>query len=175
MKQFFFLVAAALLLSFPFNMSGQSKTATPTADKQEITRYTPENEGWLVDIDEAFEISKKSGKPIMANFTGSDWCGWCKRLTADVFSKEELKKWAAQHVVLLELDFPRRKTIPQEIVAQNQSLQQAFKVTGYPTVWVFNLQKDPATKQYSIEALGKTGYMKSCEEFTTGVEQMINK
>ncbi len=155
--------------------NGQAAGGNKNSDKPEITRYTPENEGWLVDIDEAFEISKKSGKPIMANFTGSDWCGWCKRLTADVFSKEEFKKWAATNVVLLELDFPRRKTIPQEIQQQNQSLQQAFKITGYPTVWVFNLEKDATTKQYSIEALGKTGYTKSWEEFTSGVEQMINK
>jgi len=137
--------------------------------------YAAENPGWLVNVDEAYDISKKTGKPIMANFTGSDWCGWCKRLTANVFSKDEFKQWADQNVVLLELDFPRSKTLPQNIMAQNSSLQQAFQVGGYPTVWVFKLSKDDKLNQYSIEALGKTGYSASVEEFTSGVNQMLKK
>lgn len=134
--------------------------------------YKAGNEGWLVDLEEAYEISQKTGKPIMANFTGSDWCGWCKRLTANVFSQPEFQKWAEKNVVLLELDFPRRKEIPTEIRQQNYSLQQAFKVRGYPTVWVFNLEKN-ADDKFAIEALGKTGYTNTVEEFTSGVDQMI--
>ncbi|MCB0584207.1 MAG: thioredoxin family protein [Phaeodactylibacter sp.] len=136
-------------------------------------KYTAENEGWLVDINQAYQISQKTGKPIMANFTGSDWCGWCKRLTANVFSKPEFKKWADENVVLLELDFPRRKQIPDEIRQQNYSLQQAFKVRGYPTIWVFNLEK--TNDQFSIEALGQTGYSPSVKEFTSGVDQMLKR
>ena len=55
-----------------------------TSMAQDAT-YTAENEGWLVDVDEAYAESQKTGKPILANFTGSDWCGWCKRLTKSVF------------------------------------------------------------------------------------------
>ena len=111
----------------------------------------------------------------MANFTGSDWCGWCKRLTANVFSQPEFKKWADKNVILLELDFPRRKQIPNEIRQQNASLQQAFKVRGYPTVWVFNLEKNTESEGYSIEALGQTGYTATVQEFTSGVDQMIKR
>jgi len=137
--------------------------------------YTAENPGWLVNVDEAYAISKKTGRPIMANFTGSDWCGWCKRLTASVFSQETFKQWAEKNVVLLELDFPRRKTLPQHIQMQNNSLAQAFQVGGYPTVWVFNLSKDAKLNQYTIEALGKTGYTATVEEFTSGVDRMLKK
>jgi protein disulfide-isomerase len=137
--------------------------------------YKAHNEGWLVSVDEAYEISKKTGKPIMANFTGSDWCGWCIRLTNDVFSKPEFKQWAAKNVVLLELDFPRRKQLPENIQQQNAGLQQAFGVTGYPTVWVFHLNKDTKTNQFSINGLGKTGYMQDVKAFTTGVEEMIKQ
>jgi len=90
--------------------------------------YKAENEGWLVKMEEAYALSKETGKPIMANFTGSDWCGWCKRLTASVFAKEEFKKWAEKNVILLELDYPRRKTLPEEIRNQNASLQRASSV-----------------------------------------------
>ncbi len=138
-------------------------------------KYTAGNEGWLVDLDQAYAQSKKTGKPIMANFTGSDWCGWCKKLTASVFSKPEFKKWADKNVVLLELDFPRNKKVPDNIRQQNYSLQQAFQVRGYPTVWVFNLKKEPKTGQYQIEALGQTGYTATVQEFTSGVDQMLKR
>jgi thioredoxin-related protein len=138
-------------------------------------KYTAEQEGWYVDLDEAYKESQKTGKPIMANFTGSDWCGWCKRLKAAVFVKPEFQQWADQNVVLLELDFPRRKQVPQDIREQNYSLQQSFKVRGYPTIWVFNLDKNATTGQYEIEALGKTGYRATVKEFTAGVDQMLAK
>ncbi|TXB70297.1 thioredoxin family protein [Phaeodactylibacter luteus] len=137
--------------------------------------YEATKPGWLVDIDEAYAISQKTGKPILANFTGSDWCGWCKRLDAAVFSKPEFKSWADDNVVLLELDFPRRKQLPDEIRQQNYSLQQSFGVRGYPTVWVFHMDKNDQTGNMEIQALGKTGYTPSVDEFTNGVDQMIAK
>jgi protein disulfide-isomerase len=137
--------------------------------------YKATHEGWLVSIEEAYAQSKKTGKPIMANFTGSDWCGWCKKLSAAVFDKPEFKTWARKNVVLLELDFPRRKAVPDKIRAQNQSLQQAFQVRGYPTVWVFNLDKDEKDGKMMIEALGQTGYQPTLEEFTSGVDQMLKR
>ncbi|MBK8518966.1 MAG: thioredoxin family protein [Saprospiraceae bacterium] len=169
-----FCIYISVFLSNQINAQTDQNSANNLSNPVAET-YTAENPGWLVSVDEAYTISKKTGKPIMANFTGSDWCGWCKRLTASVFSQDAFKEWAEKNVVLLELDFPRRKVIPQNIQAQNASLQQAFQVGGYPTVWVFNLLKDEKLNQYSIEALGKTGYTSSVEEFTAGVEQMIKK
>ncbi len=134
--------------------------------------YEAENEGWLVDIDKAFAESEKTGKPILANFTGSDWCGWCKRLTTSVFSKKEFQNWAEDNVVLLELDYPKRKQLPEKYRNQNAQLQQAFGVRGFPTVWVFNLSKDDKGN-FSIEGLGKTGYTKTAEKFTSDVDLMI--
>lgn len=135
--------------------------------------YKAGNEGWMVDLDEAYAASIKEGKPIMANFTGSDWCGWCKRLTASVFTKPEFKSWAEDHVILLELDFPKRTKLPEKYRNQNGSLRKAFKVTGYPTIWVFNLNKDGGTGQYQINALGKTGYAPSVAQFTGAVDQLL--
>ncbi|MBK6354297.1 MAG: thioredoxin family protein [Saprospiraceae bacterium] len=146
---------------------------TPAKDAN--NGYKAEQEGWLVNLDEAYALSKKTNKPIMANFTGSDWCGWCKRLSAAVFVKDDFKAWAKKNVILLELDFPRGKAIPDAIRTQNANLQQAFQVSGYPTIWVFDLEKDKKTNQYQINALGKTGYTATVQEFTSGVDQMIAK
>ncbi|HUR30149.1 MAG TPA: thioredoxin family protein, partial [Saprospiraceae bacterium] len=66
-----------------------SQTPTTTTEIAKPAGYSSDKEGWLVDLDEAYAISVKERKPILANFTGSDWCGWCKKLDADVFSKPE--------------------------------------------------------------------------------------
>lgn len=134
--------------------------------------YKAENEGWLVDLEEAYQESKETGKPIMANFTGSDWCGWCKKLTRSVFSQPEFDKWAEDNVVLLELDFPRRKQLPANIQKQNNNLRNAFRVSGYPTVWLFHVNKD--TKgEYNIDPVGRAGYTKTVGEFTSSFDQMM--
>jgi protein disulfide-isomerase len=112
---------------------------------------------WQTDLMKANEISKQTGKPIFGFFTGSDWCGWCHKLHNDVFSKASFKKWAKESVVLLELDFPRRKQLPENLMRQNNELQQAFQVQGYPTVWYFTLTQGEAGKM-NINAYGNQGY-----------------
>jgi len=139
----------------------------------DLKDYEPENEGWLVKMDEAIKLSEQTGKPIMANFTGSDWCGWCKRLTASVFSKSEFKKWADKNVILLELDYPKRKKLPTEIRQQNDQLRQVFKVRGYPSVWVFKVNTDATSGQRTVQPYGKLGYEKTVKSFTSQVDRMI--
>jgi len=118
---------------------------------------------WHTDVHKAREISAKTKKPIFAFFTGSDWCGWCRKLQNDVFQKDEFKEWAAKNVILLELDFPRRKQLAPELMQQNAELQQAFQVRGYPTIWIFNLSKGAQDKQFNIAALGSLGYPSGAE------------
>jgi thioredoxin-related protein len=112
---------------------------------------------WLTDLNKANQISQQTKKPIFAFFTGSDWCGWCIKLQRDVFAKPEFVQWANEKVVLLELDFPRRKQLPEELARQNQALQEAFKIQGYPTVWLFYIN-DKGNNQLELAALGSLGY-----------------
>jgi thiol-disulfide isomerase/thioredoxin len=44
------------------------------------TEKAAEGLSWETDISVAMEKAKKEGKDILINFTGSDWCGWCKKL-----------------------------------------------------------------------------------------------
>jgi thioredoxin-related protein len=113
---------------------------------------------WHNDVKKAMEVSKKTKKPLMLFFTGSDWCGWCMRLQKEVFKTPEFTKWAKDNVVLVELDFPRRTPQQPEIQQQNAQLQQTFQVQGYPTVWFVNatMNKD---KQVNFDKLGSTGYV----------------
>ena len=106
-------------------------------------------EGWLTDFEQAREQARQTGRPILINFTGSDWCGWCKLLSKEVFSQPEFQSYARDNLVLLVADFPRRKTLPPEVAAQNHSLQARFDVGGYPTIILIDA--------YGT-VLGRTGY-----------------
>lgn len=120
-----------------------------TIQAQELT--------WQTDINKAMEISKKTKKPLLLFFTGSDWCGWCIRLQKEVLKTPEFAKWANDNVVLVELDFPRRTPQQPEIQKQNMELQQAFAVQGYPTVWFAKATKKDG--KINFEQLGSTGYV----------------
>ena len=113
---------------------------------------------WTNNLDKAVEISNKNKKPVLLFFTGSDWCGWCKRLQAEVFEKPEFKEWATKNVVLMEVDFPRRVPLSPELQAQNGALQQFFQVQGYPTIWLVNATRQQDGK-VNFEKLGQTGYV----------------
>jgi protein disulfide-isomerase len=123
-----------------------------------ITTFAQKTE-WLTDYNEAAKLSIKKNKPILANFTGSDWCGWCKVLHKEVFSTPEFAKWAKKNVILLELDFPRKTKLSPDLQKQNYALQRAFGVRGYPTIWLFEPGKGTNPKQ-DIKPLGKTGYIR---------------
>jgi len=69
---------------------------------------------WYDDLEVASKVAYKSDKPIMLFFTGSDWCGWCIRLQKEVFQQEAFKQWAADNVILVELDFPSKKSASRQ-------------------------------------------------------------
>jgi protein disulfide-isomerase len=91
-------------------------------------------EGWLDDLEKAKAQAKAENKKILLDFTGSDWCGWCKKLDKEVFSQQAWKDYAAKHLVLVEVDFPRGFQLPEATKKQNEELAKKFKIQGYPTI-----------------------------------------
>ena len=120
-----------------------------------LNLYSQENDGWLINFDKAAELSMKTGKPILANFTGSDWCCWCIRLKKEVFVTPGFKKWAKENVILVELDFPRRTKIDPNILQQNRELARLFAVRGYPTIWM--AVPEPNNDKINFNKLGSLG------------------
>lgn len=89
---------------------------------------------WTTDLTAAQLRAKAEGKAVLLNFTGSDWCGWCIKLRKDVFLKPEFEAYARTNLVLVEVDFPKRKELPPEMQKANRRLAQQFQVQGYPTL-----------------------------------------
>ncbi len=116
-----------------------------------------ESQEWYSDVNKAIQKSMETGKPMFLFFTGSDWCGWCIRLQKEVFQTPYFTNWAKDHVILVELDYPRKKQLSAEIQQQNQTLQQIFQVQGYPTVHFVNPQLN-TDGTVNFNSLGQSGY-----------------
>jgi protein disulfide-isomerase len=129
MKNFLIIISFAFLS----NLNAQQNTSLSTKEAKEGLV-------WYNDLTKAIPLSLSTNKPLLLFFTGSDWCGWCIRLQREVFAYDAFKKWTDENVILVELDFPRRKQLPQNILQQNRELQQIFGVRGYPTVWLVTPQ-----------------------------------
>jgi len=123
---------------------------------------------WHTDVNKAINISVKTGKPLFLFFTGSDWCGWCKKLQREVFFKPEFKKWANKNVILVDLDFNRafQKKIKlaqngKATLTQNENriigLSQEFGVRGYPTGWF--VIPEVTDGKVNFNKLGSQGYV----------------
>lgn len=100
--------------------------------------------GWLHSWEEAAAQSRATGRPIVADFTGSDWCPPCMALKSQVFDSQDFKAWAAEkQLILLEVDFPRRKSQDGAIKAQNTALARRLKVSSFPTIILLDADGQP--------------------------------
>lgn len=89
---------------------------------------------WLTDLNKAKAQARTERKAVLVNFSGSDWCGWCMKMRRDVFLKPAFTNYAASNLVLVEIDFPKRKPLPPEVQKANQQLAQQFEVQAFPTL-----------------------------------------
>lgn len=120
-------------------------------------------DGWLTSFEEAQKASKKTGYPILADFTGSDWCPPCKLLEKEIFSSDVFKKWAPKHVVLLKLDFPRTKPQPAALQAKNRALSNKYAVEAFPTVLFMKADGKEIRRISGYSSLGPSFWTKNAE------------
>ena|SRR5436190_4414523 len=91
---------------------------------------------WQTDYEQALATAKATRKYVLLDFAGSDWCGPCIQMKKVVFSKPAFLNYAKEHLILVDIDFPRTKTLPEKLKKQNDRLLYQYGVdkSGYPTV-----------------------------------------
>lgn len=123
--------------------SGKVVSVKPTGGTAESATSTtltiPPGE-WTTNYASAVTAAKADNRQVFLFFTGSDWCGWCRKLDREVLSTPEFKAYAQKKLVLVKLDFPRQIPQSNQLKAQNQKLGRQYKIEGYPTVIVLNAQ-----------------------------------
>jgi len=124
------------------------------------------DDGWLTNLEQAEKIAQEKNVPILVNFTGSDWCSWCKRLRDEVFDLKEFKDYAKDHLVLLKLDFPRNKKQSDEVKNYNRKLMNKYGVRGFPTILILDAD-GKVLSQLGYQPGGPKAFINTLEESIT--------
>jgi len=121
-----------------------AKEALATIDGAEMGK-------WTMDLVAAKKLAAEKKVPILLDFSGSDWCGWCKLMEKNVFTQPAWKAYAKENLVMVLLDFPKDKSlVPEKYVARNDELRNKYSIQGFPTFIV--LDDDGQTELGRISA-----------------------
>lgn len=104
---------------------------------------------WYTNYQQALAVARQDKKPLLLFFTGSDWCGWCKKIDKEAFETPAFGNAVGSRFVFVKLDFPMNNQLPREEAQQNAMLKQKYGVSGFPTVVILDSQEN---------FLAETGY-----------------
>ncbi len=156
----FFLVVASFV-NFSCNASSEGK------GRVVVDGYVDGK--WTMDLKAAREYAKKHNLPIMLNFTGSDWCVWCKLMEKQVFSKQKFYDFAKGKIVLVWIDFPRNKDlVPEKYAERNKKIANLYGVRGLPTYVILD------SKGNEIARLGASRDI-TVDKFINQLKEVLSK
>jgi thioredoxin-related protein len=114
---------------------------------------------WSTDYQASIAQAASAKKPILLEFTGSDWCPPCMKQNKDVFEQAAFEDYAKDKLVLVKLDFPRRKEQAQEIKERNQQLAAQYEVQGFPTIILLSPDGKELAREVGYKGGGVPGFI----------------
>ncbi len=144
-------------------LAGSAAQADTSGNALKTSAYEPGS--WITDYQLALQYAAELKRPVLINFTGSDWCGWCKKLSKEVFTQDAFVNYAKDNLVLLKIDFPQ--SIPQTQAEKdaNSALAKKYAVQGYPTIVLVD---EKGTE------LQRTGYQYGgAEKYVTHLQELL--
>jgi len=99
--------------------------------------------GWETDFNKAKQSAQSEHKLILINFSGSDWCGPCIRMRKEIFENSSFTRYAGEHLVLVNADFPRLKKheLSREQQKKNDQLADKYDKEGiFPLTVLVNAE-----------------------------------
>jgi protein disulfide-isomerase len=114
---------------------------------------------WSTDYEASIAQAAASKKAILLEFTGSDWCPPCMKQNKDVFEQSAFEDYAKDKLVLVKLDFPRRKEQDPALKERNQKLSTQYGVEGFPTIILLSPEGKELARQVGYGGGGVTGFI----------------
>ena len=117
---------------------------------------------WFTNYTTAIAAAAKENKPVLLFFHGSDWCTPCIKMQRDVFSDSDFIDFAADKLIFLNIDFPRKPPLTAAQLKHNQAVKKQFGLPddftqGYPQVIIIDAAGNILyqEKGYDGEGAGK--------------------
>jgi thioredoxin-related protein len=120
------------------------------------------SQDWTYNFNEAVQESKKSDKLVMLVFQGSDWCAPCIKLEKKIWQSEQFKTYSKESLVIVKLDFPRKKVnqLADFQKEHNNKMAEKFNTNGYfPLVVILN-NKEEILDRFGYENWSPETYIK---------------
>ena len=81
---------------------------------------------WMTSLPDATAKAGKEKKLLFLDFTGSDWCGWCKKLDKDVYTDKSIQEKLAKGFICVKIN-PEKNS-------KNKKVAKDFGVKGFPYI-----------------------------------------
>lgn len=125
--------------------------------------------GWIEDFGLAKKTADAEGKFVFLAFSGSDWCGWCKKLEQEVYSQKQFVAKAEKNFVLTIIVCPQKQQILSKLAReQNKPLAQAYGVRGFPTGIVCDSDGTEIGRVGGYVNGGPDAYLKRMQDLVKG-------
>jgi len=92
---------------------------------------------WNSSLAAALQQAQATQRPVLAVFSGSDWCKPCMMLKQEVFDQPEFMQFAKDRFVLARFDFPRNKKNhldPAQTKLNEEAAAKLNKEGAFPSV-----------------------------------------
>lgn len=119
-----YLLSFTLIILLSFNLTAQDNK------KNDLKWYT-----W----NEGYKLAQENGKIVLIDMY-TDWCGWCKKMDRDTYSKPEVVALINKHFVPIKFN-PELANIIYDVDGtkvngrQLQGMLTNGKGSGYPTTF----------------------------------------
>jgi thioredoxin-related protein len=113
----------------------------------------------------AVALARKSNRPLLLAFLGTDWSISSLKLDREVFDRAEFADDAKYNFLLCKIHFYQTQERAPDLLVKNQQLAEKFHVEQFPTVIVLSPN--------GVE-LGRLGYVAGgVEKFAAAVNEII--
>ncbi|MFT5748840.1 MAG: thioredoxin-related protein [Ancylomarina sp.] len=121
-------------------------------------------------LEKAAQLAKQENKLIFMNFSGSDWCRSCIVLKQSILNTPEFESFANDKLILLDVDFPRKKKnrLSKEQTQYNEKLAEKYNKEGqFPTIIILDS---------NLNIVAKTGYKRlSPAQYVNHIKTLIER
>lgn len=101
----------------------------PPMNTQDFNLYTNEVHAQFDDFDAGMEYAKRTGKPVMLDFTGYG-CVNCRKMEAAVWTDPKVNKLMTEDYVLVTLFVDNKTPLPQHIKVTENGKERTLRTIG---------------------------------------------